>query len=139
LYLSAPILVRRETWRFVKNLLTASAVIELGAGVALLCCPAATVALLVGTSDSSSAEIVARIGGGALLALGVACFLARDDGRGQAGRGLVAAMAVYDLVAASVLAYAGAGLGMRGVGLWPAAALHAAMAVWCAASIRRQN
>ena len=75
----------------MKNLLTLTAVIEVGAGAALMCCPSATVVLLLGSSlDTSAALAVARVAGTALLALGVACWLARHDGqsrvRERAGR-----------------------------------------------------
>ncbi len=74
---------------------------------------------------------VARVGGAGLLALGVACWFARGDTQSRAARGLVAAMLLYDVAAAGVLAFAGIGFGLQGVALWPAVVLHAVMAVWC--------
>jgi hypothetical protein len=116
----------------MKALQTASAVIELGAGFALLCFPSITVALLLGAPlETPAALTVARIGGAGLLALGVACWLARGDTQSCAARGLVAAMLLYDVVAVAVLAFAGLGFGLHSVGLWPAAVLHAMMSVWC--------
>src|SRR5258708_2722274 len=100
---------------------TVSAVIELGAGAALLCCPSATAALFVGAPlETPAALTVARVGAAGLLALGVACWLARGDTQSHAERGLVAAMLLYDVAAAGILAFAGIGLGMHGVALWPA-------------------
>ena len=62
----------------MKALQTVSAVVELGAGGALLSCPSAMVVLLVGVPlETPAALTVARIGGAGLLALGVACWLAR--------------------------------------------------------------
>ena len=59
----------------MKTLHTVTAVIELGAGLALLCCPSATVALMVGAPlEAPAALTVARVGGAGLLALGVACL-----------------------------------------------------------------
>ena len=121
----------------VRNLLIVTAVIEAGAGVGMVIVPSALTTLLVGSSlDSPGALIVARVAGAALLALGVACWLARHDGQSRAARGLVSAMLVYNLGTASVLAYAGIGLRLSGVGIWPAVVLHAAMAVWCIACLR---
>src|SRR5277367_3472112 len=118
----------------MKALHTVTALIELGAGLALLCFPSATVALLVGAPlETSAALTVARVGGAGLLALGVACWLARDDTQSRAARGLVAAMLLYDVAAVVILAFAGISLGLRGVALWPAVVLHAAMAAWCVA------
>jgi hypothetical protein len=40
-------------------------------------------------------------------------------------------MFLYNVAVAALLAFAGVGLGLRGIALWPAVILHAAMAVWC--------
>jgi len=124
----------------MKTLHTVTAVIELGAGLALLCCPLATVTLLVGGAppDAPAALTVARVGGAGLLALGVACWLARGDTQSRAARGLVAAMLLYDVAAVAVLAFAGIGFGLHGVALWPAVVLHAVMAVWCVTCLLRK-
>jgi hypothetical protein len=116
----------------MKALQTATAVIELGAGFALLCVPSITVEFLVGSPlETPAALTVARVGGGGLLALGLACWLARGDTQSRAARGLVAAMLLYDVVAVAVLAFAGIGFGLQGVGMWPAVVLHAVMTGWC--------
>ncbi len=117
-------------------LLTVSAVIEVGAGLALLVFPSVTAVVLVGVPlEMPVALTVARVAAAALLALGLACWVARRDAPGLAARGVVAAMLLYNVAAAAVLAYAGAGYGLHAVALWPAALLHGAMAVWCVASL----
>ncbi|HKB98210.1 MAG TPA: hypothetical protein VKD23_05435 [Terriglobales bacterium] len=122
----------------MKTLHTATAVIELGAGLALLCFPSATVALLVGAPlETAPALTVARVGGAGLLALGVACWLSRGDTQSRAAKGLIAAMLLYNIAAAGVLAFAGLGFGLHGVALWPAVVLHAVMSVWCVAWLWR--
>jgi hypothetical protein len=123
----------------VNALYAATAVIEVGAGLALLWMPSAAVNLLLGVPlESPSAVAVARVGGVALLALGVAFWLARGDSQSRAARGLVAAMVIYNLGVALILAVAGIRSLHAGIVLWPAAVvLHAAMTVWCVMSLVR--
>ena len=83
--------------------------------------------LLGAALDAPPALIVGRIAGAALLWLGGACWLARDDGPNRALRGLVAAMLLYNCLAVAVLAGAGAGMRLAGVLMWPAVALHAGL------------
>ena len=121
----------------MKRFLTLTAIIEAATGLALIAVPAIVVRLLLGSPlDTSAAVMLGRVAGAALLALGVACWLARDDTQSRAARGLVVAMLMYNIPATAVLAFAGIGLG-QGVMLWPAVVLHAAMAVWCIVCLRR--
>jgi hypothetical protein len=114
-----------------------TAVIELGAGLALLCFSSTTVQLLLGSPlDTPAALTVARVGGAGLLSLGVACWLARGDSQSPTARGLVVAMLVYNIAAVAILTFAGVGLGLHGVALWPAAILHGVMTAWCVACLR---
>ena len=122
----------------MKRLLKLTGIIETATGLGLVAVPSVVVRLLLGSPlGTSAAVMLARVAGAALLALGVACWLARDDTQSRAARGLVVAMLMYNLVATAVLAFAGIGLGLHGVVLWPAVVLHAAMAVWCVVCLRR--
>src|SRR5216110_4094232 len=122
----------------MSRLLKLTAIIEAATGLGLIAVPSVVVRLLLGSPlDTSAAVMLGRVAGAALLALGVACWLARDDTQSRAARGLVVAMLIYNLVATAVLAFAGIGLGFVGIALWPAVVLHAAMAVWCVACLRR--
>ncbi len=119
----------------MKRLLTLTAILEAGTGLALLVAPSVVARLLLGTTmEAPAALTVARVAGAALLALALACWLAREN-----GRALVAAMLLYNVVAVAILAHAGLGLALSGIGLWPAVALHFAMAVWCFACLRQRS
>jgi hypothetical protein len=121
-------------------LLIVTALAETGAGLALLLSPALVAGLLLGGSLEAPAElVVGRIAGAALLSAGAACWLARDDGPSRAGRGLVAAMLLYNGTAAAVLANAASGVRLVGVLMWPAVTFHAVLAVWCVASLRSRR
>jgi hypothetical protein len=102
-----------------------TAAIEAGAGLGLLALPDIAVKLLLGADISGASVPLGRVAGVALLALGVASWLAR----GHVASALTSAMLLYNCGVAAVLAMAGVS-GMTGVLLWPAVALHAVMAVW---------
>jgi hypothetical protein len=123
-----------------RNLLVVTALAEAGVGLTLLLSPPFVAGLLLGVSlDAPAALIVGRIAGAALLSLGGACWLARDDGPSRARRGLVAAMLLYNCAAGAVLAAAAAGVRPIGVLMWPAVALHAVLALWCVACLRTES
>jgi hypothetical protein len=121
----------------MKKLLALAAVFEAATGLALIAVPAIVVRLLLGAEISGASIPLGRVAGAALLALGVACWLARDDRQSRTARGLVVAMLMYNIVATAVLAFAGICLGLHGVALWPAVVLHAVMAIWCIVCLRR--
>ena len=124
----------------MKCLLQTTSAIEAGAGLALLCCPAAAAALLLGSPlDAPAAVVVARLGGAGLLALGIACWFARGDTTGRAAKGLIAAMTLYNVAAVAILAVAGLRFRPPGPVLWLAVVLHAAMAAWCLAGLVHQS
>ncbi len=118
-----------------KPLFIATAVIEVGAGLGFAIAPALLVRILLGAPlDTPAGLLIARLAGAALIALGTACWLARNE-RNLAAGGLIVSMLFYNTAAALLLAYAGIGLRLSGIGLWPAVVLHAAMAVWCLACL----
>jgi hypothetical protein len=116
----------------MNRLLALTALIEAVMGLALLAVPSVVVRLLLGAEISGVAIPLGRVAGVALLALGVACWLAGGDTKSRAGKGLVVAMLVYNVGVAAILAVAGINSSPVGIALWPAVILHAVMAVWCA-------
>jgi hypothetical protein len=109
-----------------------SAVFESSTGLALLVAPALVVSILIGTPfDTPADSIVGRVAGAALLSLGVSCWRARQDEQSRAANGIALAMLLYNVAVALALVYAGIGLRLFGIGLWPVVALHVVMAVWC--------
>jgi hypothetical protein len=123
----------------MKKLLVVTALLEGVTGLALMVSPAPLVALLAGAAlEAPGGPLVARVAGAALLALGLSCWLARADGPGRAAHGIVAAMLLYNAAVAAVLVYAGLGLRLTAIGLWPAVGLHGALACWCVVCLRRK-
>lgn len=121
----------------LSSLLTVTAVLEASTGVFLLASPILLASLLLGVLEGSVPLVLARVAGGALLALGIACWYAAREPVGPATRGVVAAMLVYNLATAMAFAYGGLVYGLSGVLLWPVVVLHLAMAVWCVACLSR--
>jgi hypothetical protein len=108
------------------RILTFAAIIEAGTGLALMIVPALVVSLLLGQSISGVAVPLGRCFGIALLALGVACWPGRSP---EAGAPAFRAMLIYNLLIALYLAYLGTAGNLLGLLLWPAVALHAAVAL----------
>ena len=116
----------------LKELFLVTAIVEIATGLALLGLPAIVLASLLGIQPATAETlVVGRIAGAALLAIGVASFLARNDARLPAQRGLLTGILLYDVLAAVLLVYAVLVGQMSGPALWPAVALHTLLAVWC--------
>jgi hypothetical protein len=128
---AGPLFLALTTNMKAAPLLITSAALEAGIGLALLFVPSIPSSLLLGATLTAPAAVtVARVAGGALLALALACWMARNS---ASARALIMAMLLYNVVTTCVLLYAGLALGLSGVGLWPAVVLHATMAAWCIA------
>lgn len=119
-----------------KLLLSITGALEAATGLVLLVAPSVLVELLLGAVPGTPAgDTASRVAGAALLALGVACWLARDDAMGRATKGLVTAMLLYNATVIAILFLAWMRLGLSGVGLWPVVLAHAALAIWCVACL----
>jgi len=104
---------------------------EASTGLCLLLLPSVLFALLLGLESTAvDANFVGRIAGAALLAIGVASWMAKTDVLSPALIGLLTGILIYNTTVSILLAYAGAVLKMIGVLLWPTVAIHAILAVW---------
>jgi hypothetical protein len=113
------------------NLFIVTALLEMPTGLLLLFVPSVAFVLLLGVGEAGpEALLVARVAGAALVAISVASWLARNGEPSATQQGLLLGILIYDWAAAALLAYAGFGLRMVGVALWPAVGIHAALAVW---------
>ncbi|MCV3211123.1 hypothetical protein OHD62_31150 [Mesorhizobium sp. YC-39] len=114
-----------------KLFLIVIAAVEASTGLGLLLLPSVAFALLLGL-ESATVEVffVGRIAGAALLAIGVASWMARKDKLNHSLFGLLIGVLIYNTAASILLMYAGAVLKMTGVMLWPTVAFHAILAVW---------
>jgi hypothetical protein len=105
-----------------------AAMVEIGTGLILEGDPGIVVKMLLGDSVSGAGtQVVSRLFGIALLALGIACWpskLAHDSGAAA-----FRAMLAYNALIAVSLAYTGAAEHLAGLLLWPAVGLHTAVAL----------
>jgi hypothetical protein len=123
-----------------RPLLAVMGAAEAATGLVLATAPSLLVKLLLGAAPGTAAGItVSRVAGAALLALGVACWLARHDAAGRAARGLIAAMLLYNAAVVAILVLAWTNQGMSGIALWPVALAHAALAVWCVVALSAEK
>ncbi len=97
-------MVNRTVW--LGRILTVGAVLEIGVGVGLLVDPSTLAVLLLGSPLTGAGLVVARLAGGGLLALGIACWYARGTPTTPAGLGVSRAFLAYNLVAFAALALA---------------------------------
>lgn len=91
---------------WLSRILTAGGILETATGLALLAAPAATAFVLLRAPLEGVGPIVARIGGGGLLAVGIACWFARNPPATPAGLGVARGFLAYNMVACVVLALA---------------------------------
>ena len=120
-----------------RMLLTLTAPLEVGTGLLLLLSPRVPLEILLGfRSSGPDILVVARVAGAALLAIGVAAWLARSDNRSPSQTGVLAGILVYNFAVAAVLVFAALALRMSGIALWPVVALHVALGGWCFVCLR---
>ncbi len=112
----------------MKRLLVLTAIVEAITGAALIAAPDFVVRFLLGAEIAGPAFPLGRLAGVALLTLGIACWLARDE---FAPRAIATAMLVYNLGAVAVLGSAGFQFPTAGPLLWLVVIFHAGMAYGC--------
>jgi len=110
------------------RLLMVAAVVECLAGAALILFPAGAITLLLDAEPGSGGSMIARVGGVALLALGVACAGAAAEIAGPARTWPVIAITLYNAGAGLALV----GFAVRGMAdgpaVWIAGIFHVALA-----------
>jgi hypothetical protein len=90
-----------------KPLLSIMGAAEAATGLVLAVAPSILVELLLGAAPGTAAgTTVSRVAGAAIFALGVACWLAREDAARRAASGLIAAMLLYNSAVVEILVLA---------------------------------
>lgn len=115
----------------MKTLLITKSVVEVLAGVALLLIPSTVIWLALGVPlELSGAIAIARCIGGILLAIGIACWIARNRSESRGAKRLIVGLLVYDVSVVAVLLLARLAEHLSGIALWPVVFLHSGLGVW---------
>jgi hypothetical protein len=121
----------------IQLLLILTAVLETLTGISLLLAPAFIVQLLLGSEISTETEFtICRIGGSALIALGMICWLARQDVKSGASKALVGGLFVYNALVFITLANS-AYIAQTTPALISALVVHLALGIACIFQLRK--
>jgi len=124
--------------RSLSYLLGIGVALEVPVGLGLLAVPSPLASLLLGAPLSGTGMVVARLAGGGLLALGIACWFARSTPITRAGLGVAGAFLIYNVVACVTLAIGPPGSGSGALALG-AAILHGLLAVGLSGALIARN
>ena len=88
-----------------QTLLVITAILEILTGMGLILVPGLLIRILLGADINDPVVFtITRVGGSAILALGFACWQARNEPSGRGLRALVAGMLVYNIAVFITLA-----------------------------------
>jgi hypothetical protein len=112
----------------MKTLLIVKSAVNVLGGLMFALLPSFVISVLFEVPLGASAAISAtRMLGAAILAMGLTCWLARNDSDSLAARGIITALFFYDAAAVIVLLLARFDSDLSGIGLWPVVVLHSAL------------
>ena len=119
-----------------KTLFTVTALIEVLTGIGLILAPALLVRILLGSEISTETEFtICRVGGSAIIALGITCWLARNDDKSGAAKALTFGMLIYNTMVFATLAYSGM-VSKTTIALVAALIVHLVLGVACLLSLK---
>jgi len=119
-----------------RQLLTFAAAFESLTGLALILAPKATAVFILGAEPNVVGKMLRRVCGVALVALGIACWGARNDSGSAAQSGTLKAITFYNAGVGLLLVLFAAIGKTGGIVLWSAGVLHLALAAAFAISFR---
>src|ERR1700723_1459050 len=121
----------------MRTLMLVKFAVEILAGLAFAFFPSALFVIFLGVPPDDPGAYAFRMFGAAIFAIGLACWLAREDSASRAARALVAATAFYDIVFVAILLAARFAGGLSGIALWPTVILHLGLAFYCLFCLRQ--
>jgi hypothetical protein len=120
-----------------QTLLVFTAVPEILTGIGLLLAPALLIRILLGAEINDPVVVtIARVGGSAIVAIGVTCWLARKDQQSISLRALTSGLLVYNVAVFATLAYSAFSYKTTPA-LIAALIFHFTMAIICISSLQK--
>ncbi len=104
--------LQKSVW--LTRLMTIAGVLESVAGLGLIVAPSGVASILLQSGLEVPGQVIGRIAGGGLLALGVASWCARTTPAAPASLGVAWALVAYNVVACLTLGWASASLAKNG-------------------------
>ena len=111
----------------MRKLLVLAAALEATTGLGLIICPSLVVRALLGVDADGRGGALGRVGGCALLSLGMACWPGPKRAEGKNIIQAVRAMFTYNLLITICLVYFRVGEGFAGLLLWPVVVVHSVL------------
>jgi len=120
-----------------QTLLVFTAVLETLTGIGLLLAPALLSQVLLGAEINDPVDFtIARVGGSAITAIGIMCWLARREQQGTGLKALTSGLLVYNTAVFIVLAYSAVSFKTTPA-LIAALIVHFALAIFCITSLQK--
>ena len=111
----------------LRLLLTLSGSLEALVGILALLSPTTAATILFGEPVDTMTPVVTRLFGAGAFSLGLACLKARDAAATSAGLAVSLGITSYNVLAAVLIIWAAAGLGLGGLLLWGTGIAHAVL------------
>jgi hypothetical protein len=122
-----------------QTLLIFTAVLEILTGIGLILVPALVIRILLGAEMHDEILLtVARVGGSAILSIGIACWFAWKAAQTDAVKPLLTGMLVYNITVFSSLAYSAITYKMTAA-LLAALVIHLALAIFCLNAVKKMK
>jgi hypothetical protein len=120
-----------------QTLLVFTAVLEILTGLGLLLAPALLSQVLLGAEINDPVVVtIARVGGSAIIAIGIMCWLARKDKQGAGLKALTSGLLVYNVSVFVTLAYSAFSYKTTPA-LIAALIVHLVLAIFCISALQK--
>jgi hypothetical protein len=120
-----------------QTLLFFTAILEILTGIGLILAPALLIRILLGAEINDPVVFtISRVGGSAILSLGVACWLAQKDQQSTGSKALISGLLLYNVAVFTTLTHSAITYKTT-VALIAAMIVHFVLAIVCLTSLQK--